>query len=207
MPESKSRRIPKPFWFGVAAVVMAVLAVFLQVWLPYHREQVVIREIERLGGDVLTIWDGPKWTERGPEWIQEIVDDGWLSWFERAYSVWISETAISDEVLRHLSGLTKLDTLSLQNTQVSDEELKHLRGLTNLQFLYLDNTQIGDEGLKSLTGLTNLENVSLNNTQIGGKGLKHLSGLQSLTELSLNYTQVTDEGLKHLSCLTNLEQL
>ena len=50
MPEPKSRRIPKPIWFAVAAVLMVVLAVFLSVWLPYHREQVAIREIERLWG-------------------------------------------------------------------------------------------------------------------------------------------------------------
>ena len=49
--EPKSSRIPKPFWFGIAVVPMVVLAVFLQVWLPYHEEQIAIREIERLGGE------------------------------------------------------------------------------------------------------------------------------------------------------------
>ena len=33
-------------WFGVAAVLMVVLAVFIQFRLPYHREQVAILEIE-----------------------------------------------------------------------------------------------------------------------------------------------------------------
>ena len=105
MAKPKSRRIPHPIWFGVAAVLMVVLWVYLAVWLPYHKEQIVIREIERLGGEVETVWDGPEWIMGNPEWLQKIVDDGWLSWFDRVCSVELSDTAVSDQGLKHLSGL------------------------------------------------------------------------------------------------------
>lgn len=122
MSEPKSRRIPHPIWFAVVAVLMVALWVFLSVWLPYHREQIAIREIERVGGKVRTIWDGPEWIEAGPEWMQEIVADGWLSWFDRVMSV------------------------DLQNTQVTDEGLKHLSGMTNLTELYLSDTRSATMG-------------------------------------------------------------
>lgn len=51
MPEPKTRRIPKPIWFAVAAVLMVVLSVCVWVWLPYHLEQVVIREFVRMWVD------------------------------------------------------------------------------------------------------------------------------------------------------------
>ena len=70
MPEPKTRRIPKPIWFAVAAVLMVVLAVFLQVWLPYHREQGAIREIERLGGKLR---------------LEELGLSGYRIWWARNY--------------------------------------------------------------------------------------------------------------------------
>ena len=50
MSKPESRRIPKLLWFAAAAVLMVVLWVFLAVWLPYHREQVVISSRELANG-------------------------------------------------------------------------------------------------------------------------------------------------------------
>ena len=58
MSKPKSRRIPNPIWFAVAAVVMVVLCVVVYVWSPYHRKQVAIREIESVGGRVDTETEG-----------------------------------------------------------------------------------------------------------------------------------------------------
>ena len=159
MSEPKSRRIPHPIWFGTLAVLMVVLAVFLSVWLPYHREQVAVRELERMGGVVYTYWSGPEWIAFGPDWMHEIVNAGWLSWFDRVNGFVFTHSAITDEGLKHLSGLSDIDTLYLDNTQISDEGLKHLSSLTNLELLFLNNTQVKGEGLKHLDGLENLQQL------------------------------------------------
>jgi Leucine-rich repeat (LRR) protein len=151
MSKPKSRRIPHPIWFGVAAVLMVTLWVVLAVWLPYHKEQVVVRELEEMGGVVFTYWSGPEWIEFGPEWLSIRTYDGSLSWFDRVNGVGLSKTAITDEGLKHLSVLINIDTLNLENTQISDAGLKHLSDLTNLDQLLLgNNTQVTDEGIKEL---------------------------------------------------------
>jgi uncharacterized membrane protein len=198
MSEPKSRRIPKPFWFAIPAVLMLVLAVFLAVWLPYQREQVAVLEIERLGWTTSTRWDGPEWMRSGPGWIQEIIEFGWLSWFNRVYRVRLPETATSNQGLKHLSDLSNLESLYLDNARVSDDGLKYLSNLSNLHNLSLTNTQVSDEGLKHLTGLTELECLYIENTQISDEGLKHLIGLTNLISLYLDNTQVTEEGIKEL---------
>ena len=111
MSEPKSRRIPKPIWFAALAVPMVGLWVFLSVWLPYHREQAAIREIEKLGGNASPDWIGLDWIEDGPEWMQQIVKSRWLSWFHRVEHVFLGEIRVSDGGLIDLSGLTRLNTL------------------------------------------------------------------------------------------------
>jgi len=52
--------------------------------------------------------------------------------------------------LKHLKGMSQLETLNLRGTQVSDDGLVHLRGLTTLKSLNLTNTGVTDEGAKKL---------------------------------------------------------
>ena len=57
MSEDKPKRfpIPHPGVLLAVALVLVVIAVGLSVWIPYHRQQVAIRKIERLRGQVYTV--------------------------------------------------------------------------------------------------------------------------------------------------------
>ncbi len=70
--------------------------------------------------------------------------------------------------------MTQLTSLSLDSTGITDDGLKHLSGLKNLQYLYLDSTSVTDAGMKHLTGLTELRVLSAPNqiTQAGIDELK-----------------------------------
>ena len=193
MSEDKPKQfpIPRPAVLVPVALVLVVIALWLSVWMPYHREQVVIREIERLGGSV-------GYDRGGPDWLRDLVGDEWMVGFDRVEYVRFRDGPITDDGLKNLGGLTNLTRFELSYTQVGDDGLKHLSGLTNLKGLWLNGTQVTDDGLKCLSGLTNLQVLGLNNTQVTDDGLKHLSGLANLKTLRLNGTQVTNEGVQSL---------
>jgi len=70
--------------------------------------------------------------------------------------------------------LKKLNALDLGYSNITDEGLKHISGLTSLQNLYLYENQITDEGLKHLSSLTSLQKLSLSVNRITDDGIKYI---------------------------------
>ncbi|WP_339907125.1 hypothetical protein [Symmachiella dynata] len=197
---TNKKRLPRTGTLMLIAVVLLVGGGVLMVWLPYHRNQVAMAEVQKLRGV----------TEPGivrPFWIPDAVDDEYLELFLRGTGVWLSDTQVSDAGLKYLHGLTNLRELDLRNTQVTDAGLEQLRGLTKLVELSLAMTQVSDEGFQKLRGLTKLRYLDLRNTQVGDEGLAHLPGATKLENLWLDDTQVSDAGVDHLRGLTNLQLL
>ena len=62
----------------------------------------------------------------------------------------LDRTEISDDVLRHLAGMTTLRKLNLNYTRVTDAGLVHLRELKNLKWLHLGGTKVTREGVERL---------------------------------------------------------
>src|SRR5262249_61895470 len=60
----RSIRLPRPLWIGMGAIVLVLTTIALRVGVPIYRQQVAIREIERLGGWVVTEERGPNWLRR-----------------------------------------------------------------------------------------------------------------------------------------------
>src|SRR5262249_18038226 len=73
----------------------------------------------------------------------------------------LCESAVTDDDLYLLAGLTGMRVLNLNVTGVSDRGLAHLTGLTELRTLYLSRTRVTDAGLKHLEGLPGLQNLVL----------------------------------------------
>ncbi|QDT48113.1 Leucine Rich repeats (2 copies) [Symmachiella dynata] len=168
MSESKRKsRLPRTGTLVLIAVVLLIGGGALMVWLPYHRNQVAIAEVERHGGRAYS-------EIVRPAWIPDAVDDGRLWVFERVIRVDLAVTQFSDEGLGYLQGLTNLNHLDLFDTQVTDAGLKHLRGQTNLQFLDLTSTHVSDLGLRHLQKLLSLESLLIGQTQVTQAGIDEL---------------------------------
>ena len=114
---------------------------------------------------------------------------------------------ITDDGLRHLSGLTDLEVLALNGTNVGGAGLSNLRQCRKLKGLPMNNAPITDIGLSHIAHLDNLEWLQLSGTKITDDGLSHLSGLTGLESLELRDTEISDAGLKHLSTLKSLKKL
>jgi len=113
-------------------------------------------------------------------------------------SVEIGGTKVTDAGLKHLEGLTELESLSISGAKITDAGLEHLKELTSLKGLFIHYTDVTDAGLVHLKGLTKLEYLDLGFTNVTDAGLVHLKGLTGLKELYLNGTKVTDAGVKKL---------
>ena len=105
-----------------------------------------------------------------------------------------SEPVVTDQWLVDLT-----EALELRGPRVTDAVLQHRKGLSKLRSLALRETKITDAGLASLKGLTNLEELSVAECAgITDAGLENLRGLTGLRDLSLKGTKITDDGIRTL---------
>ena len=107
-------------------------------------------------------------------------------------------TQITNEGLKDLVKLQKLDSLYLDFTKITDESLKEVSRLQQLTHLGLSNTQITDSCLDQVVKLQQLEKLFLMRTKISDAGLKQLAELQQLEWIYLSDTQVTKAGFAEL---------
>jgi hypothetical protein len=140
MPETiPQSRLPRTGVILLLGVVLLIGGGTLLVWMPYHRNQTVMAEVERVGGITET-------TIVRPLWVPHAVDDGYLTVFERVEGVNLSDAQFRDVGLKYLYGLSNVTHLRLTDSNITDAELEHFSGLTNLGWLYVNNTQIVDAG-------------------------------------------------------------
>ncbi|HRQ88952.1 MAG TPA: ribonuclease inhibitor, partial [Bacteroidia bacterium] len=81
----------------------------------------------------------------------------------------------SDDRLAELKPIAaQIKWIDLARTPVTDKGLAHLSEMTNLTRLHLENTGITDAGLDALKGLERLEYLNLYGTQVSDAGLQKL---------------------------------
>jgi serine/threonine protein kinase len=112
-----------------------------------------------------------------------------------------------DEARLLPAGGFELTRVDLSRSAVTDDGLVHLRGLSRLIELDLNRTQISDAGLAPLGPLTQLESLDLSGTRTTDSGLTELGELQALRMLNLCFQPVTDAGLAIVCRIKGLEQL
>ncbi|CAI5947134.1 unnamed protein product, partial [Closterium sp. NIES-65] len=124
------------------------------------------------------------------------------------------EASLTDAVLAHVAGMTRLSTLDLSNSSgFTTQGLQHLYALPSLTTLVLCGTPVGWEGdetvsLEGIGAASSLETLVLDNTSVCDGDLEPLTALTSLTNLSLgNCHNLTPALLVHVGRLTGLEDL
>jgi hypothetical protein len=199
-PRRFSIRLPRPLWIGLATVALIVVAVGLRIGVPIYRQNVAIREIERLGGKV-------ERRARGPNWLLRTLGNAWTGSFGDVVAVDYTASAVTDADLTDLQKLPYLELLTLADTKVTDRGLDHVQRLTSLRALVLTSTPVTDAGIARLETMSQLEGLGLIDTKVTDAGLERLKGLVHLKDLGLTSTSITDAGLAHLHGLTELRLL
>jgi len=83
--------------------------------------------------------------------------------------------------------------LDLSNTDVSDAMLKKLANCENMKVLKLTNTAISDKGVEHLGGLKKLNYLNLYKTSVTNDVFPHLEKMEKLKEVYVWQTQVSAE--------------
>jgi len=206
-PDRAADKPPRPKrWIPVSLRMFMVMLVMIGgggafwVGVPAYRQVTTIREIERVGGQV-------DLRQGGPGWLRERVGDERMTPFDEVYGVEISTTEEAVAILGHLTALTRLEILSLDNRHVTDSNLKPLIEFPHLQSLSLCGTQVTDAGLEALKQLPAINGLSLDDTPVTDAGIERMAGMATLRYLDLRGVKITDAGLAYLRDLPALEGL
>ncbi len=123
-------------------------------------------------------------------------------------SIDLHATRVSDEGLRHLQGLPRLEGVGLYNhALVTEQSIARIAALDRLVRLELLQTPVEDSWLAQLNGLRDLQTLNLCLTKLTDRGMPHLSKMLKLTLLDVGDTTVSDGGLEHLQNLSKLDTL
>jgi hypothetical protein len=192
-----------------AAAAVVALCVTQIVWLLDSRQEWRAASVlERLGGSLIWAWRlDPRLEERRypcfepqcwllpgdgfvvgvhllncrePNLDQKLAGLGALGGLR---SLALGNTAITDEVLRHVAGLSRLEWLDLHDTPITDNGIRHLATARQLQWLNLSNTRITDASLSHLASLNRLKRINLVGTDVTAAGLALLRAQLPATEI------------------------
>lgn len=119
-----------------------------------------------------------------------------------------SNTNMSNGVLKIISGLGKLQRLTLVQNKVNDIGAQQLSKLENLRLLDLrGNMEAGDMALEVVAGLPKLAAFKHRSTAVTDSGMEYLSNNPSLESLLLQDFVITDQSGPHIAKLAKLSQL
>jgi hypothetical protein len=119
----------------------------------------------------------------------------------------LSKCNVSDNDVRMLSGLKRIEDVNLRETNIGDAAMSILTRLGSLTNLNVQDTKVTDAGLSDVARLTNLRYLNLAGLSIGRRGLSHVAQLVQLETLLLGGVQANDEAIGELGKLSNLRLL
>ena len=112
--------------------------------------------------------------------------------------LYLRDTSVTDEGLKHLAGLTKLEELDLYGVKVTDRGIAYLKDLKELRKLILLGAPITDESIPVFAGMTHLRELNLYRSRVTNSGLARLGALHELSAVDLRYSRVTSGGVEAL---------
>jgi hypothetical protein len=120
----------------------------------------------------------------------------------------LSPTFATDDVLRRIARMPRLQTLSLyMREEFTAAGLAHLAGCESLEEIVLDSTPVTDQGIAHLARLPRLRVLRLNQTSITDASIEFFCQMHSLEKLEIYATHISDHGARRLIDLPALKEL
>ncbi|MES1258860.1 MAG: hypothetical protein ABUS51_10535, partial [Acidobacteriota bacterium] len=109
--------------------------------------------------------------------------------------LYLRDTLVTDEGLKHIAELTKLEELDLYGTKVTDAGIASLKRMKEMRKLILLGAPVTDESAAVFAGMPHLHELNLYRSHVTNSGLRSLTGLKEMTTLDLRYSPVTATGV------------
>lgn len=174
--------------------ICCVLLGFRQGYIvPYVRQDAAAQRIIEAGGAI-------NYAPAKPAWLAPVVG---RDIYKRAIWVDLEHRRIDDELLTALHDMPYVTNLYLAANPITNDGIRYVVPMKKLERLSLWRTGVTDEGLKRIAGMKQLTGLDLHITAVSDDGLARLTNLTSLGEITLP-SRITDDGLTHLGRLPNL---
>ena len=121
-------------------------------------------------------------------------------------SLHTSNTGITDETLKKMSGFKTLDYLALEKTKVTAAGLEAVAAAP-LKHVAMEGCDLTEDAFKAFGKMQNLEELWLSDAKMKGEWLKHISALPKLKNLNLMRCDFGDADVKHLTAMPALEDV
>ncbi len=108
----------------------------------------------------------------------------------------VEGSELSEGMFRAFGKMAALEELWLSDSKMTPDWVKHLSGLSKLKELNLRQAAFDDAAAKHVAGLPALENLTLNGTNLGDAGFAELLKLPKLKSLYVDYTKVSKDVYK-----------
>jgi Leucine-rich repeat (LRR) protein len=97
-----------------------------------------------------------------------------------------------------LAGMHNLRRLYLRDTTIAEEAMKHISRLTGLEELDLYGVKVTERGIAYLKDLKEGRKLNLSGAPISDQSISVLAGMTHLQELNLYRSRITNTGLAGL---------
>ncbi len=150
----------------------ALLPAFDEAMVRHAHDQLLLAEVNRLGGKaVLEV--------TAPNWLRSIASDEALPVFARIVEIELDvyDKAASNQTLEQVARLSKLRKLMLPQGVFDDTGVSHLAKVATLEELTLNSPLVTNGSIDSLAGLKNLRKLGLEGTKVTEAGRQRLREL------------------------------
>lgn len=158
--------------------------------LAAERQNRALDELKRLGAVVTahpsrlglpvvggySVGLGDRWRGRPDDLVR-------LRWLRDVSELTFLGPKVTDEYLKHVTGMNGLSSLTIKRANVTDEGIEHLRGLRGVATLSLLYIPITDRSVASLKKVEAVERVRIYGVQMSAAGAKELKGGLAGTEV------------------------
>jgi len=117
----------------------------------------------------------------------------------------VTQSAVPQESLKQLEGLTGLVQLRLDKTRFDDQSAKVIAGIESLKVVNLPQSQLTDDGIAEICTLPNLQLLRVGSPSVTDQAIEQIANCLTIKYLHLLDSPITDQSIPAIASMEQLE--